>query len=347
MKLTIAEEKDQQQWDETVQESPNGSLLHTWQYIHLMEKYSEHKIFGINTKSKLYPLFITEKERNVGIYPLFLFKCLSGIHCHSPPNNVDVLFLGPLIPRLDEMKQEKKQIFLQDLQIQLDKFVQKDLRSNYIQINASPGFDDCRAFRWGGYTVSPRFTYYIDLTPGTDVIWRGFNRSLRYYIEKAKKEGITVSRGTVDDALFIHEQLRQRNRTKSPKAYIREVFDIFSPEHVDVYVARAGSERLSGIITQKYKDMVSFWVGAPKCSYKGLSPNELALWESIKDAGENGYKVFQIMGADDYSLFPFKRKFNGKIIPYYQMKWLSPSYHFGQSLYRSVKKERNYLESYR
>ena len=120
-----------------------------------------------------------------------------------------------------------------------------------------------------------------------------------------------------------------------------EVFDQFFPDHIKVFIAKAGSERLSGIITIIDKDKVSFWVGAPRCSYKGLSPNELVLWESIRWAGEHGYKTFEIVGADDYSLFPFKRKFNGKIIPYYQMKWLSPSLNVFSSLYHSLKKGDN------
>jgi lipid II:glycine glycyltransferase (peptidoglycan interpeptide bridge formation enzyme) len=65
------------------------------------------------------------------------------------------------------------------------------------------------------------------------------------------------------------------------------------------------------------------------------------LWESIRWAGEQGYKTFEIVGADDYSLFPFKRKFNGKVISYYQMKWLSPSVNLVSSLYHSLKKGDN------
>ena len=116
------------------------------------------------------------------------------------------------------------------------------------------------------------------------------------------------------------------------------VFDQFFPDHNKVFIAKAGSERLSGIITIFYRDKVTFWVGSPRFSYNGLSPNELVLWESIRWAGEQGYKTFEILGADDYSLFPFKRKFNGKVISYYQMKWMSPSLNFVSSVGHSLKK---------
>jgi lipid II:glycine glycyltransferase (peptidoglycan interpeptide bridge formation enzyme) len=248
------------------------------------------------------------------------------------------MYLGPLFPDIDGMKQEKKQIFLLDMQKAMDRFIKKDLKSNYILIKTSPGFEDCRSFRWGGYTIEPRFTYYIDLSEGTNGIWKNFNRSLRYYIEKAKKEGIVVVQGDKDDALYIYDLLKERKRVKSSKEFLGSVYDTLSPDHLKIFLAKAGSERLSGIITLIHKDQVSFWIGSPKYSYKGISPNELVLWESIRWAGEQGYNTYEIVGADDYVLFPFKRKFNGKIIQYYHMKWYSPLLNVIASVYSSVKK---------
>jgi len=341
MEIKIATETDQQLWDSIVDSAPNGTLSHTWKWLKVMEKYSSLKTAGIKASARLYPLFLMEKEKPVGIYPLYFFKIPLIKFCYSPPSRVDTLYLGPLFPDIDTMKQEKKQIFLMDMQKSVDRFIKKDLNANYIQINASPGFNDCRSFKWGGYTAKPLYTYHIDLTVGTDAIWKSFNRSLRYYIEKAKKEGITVTDGTKEDAFHIHNLLKERSRIKSPKEYLGELYDLYFPDNLKVFIAMADSERLSGIITIIHKDKVTFWVGAPKCSYKGLSPNELVLWESIRWAGEQGYKTFEIEGADDYSLFPFKRKFNGKIIPYYQMKWFSPYLNVVASVYSAIKKRDN------
>jgi hypothetical protein len=337
MKLVIAEDNDRQQWDDIVDCSPNGSIFYTWKWVKLLEKHSTMRIAGVTYKSRFYPMFIVENEKKMGIYPLYFFKTPLGPFCYSPPSNTDLLYLGPLIPNLETMKQEKKQIFLHNLQVQVDRFIKKEIKANYIQINTPPGFDDCRYFIWGGYNATPRYTYYVDLISGTDKIFKNFNRSLRYYIEKSKKEGITISEGNKEDAFFIRDLLEKRDRIPSTKEYTSDVFDEFYPDHVKVFVAKAGSERLSGIITIIYKDMVTFWIGAPKCSYKGLSPNDLLLWEGIRWSADQGYKIFQIEGADDYSLFPFKRKFNGKIALYYQVKWLSPTHNLISSVYNAVR----------
>jgi len=341
MELKIATDTDQQTWDAVVEQSTNSTLFHTWKWLKIAEKYSSIKKAGIQSKAKLYPIILIEKDNPVGIYPFFLFKPVGLNFCYSPPPGTSTLYLGPLFPDINSMKQEKKQIFLLEMQKEMDRFIKKDLKSNYIQINTAPGFEDCRSFKWGGYKVEPLFTYHIDLNEGTDTILKSFNRSLRYYIEKAKKEGITVAQGDKEDAFYIYDLLKERNRIKSSKEFVGSVYDTFFPDHMKIFIAKIGSERLSGIMTIIHKDMVSFWVGSPKYSYKGISPNELVLWESIRWAGKQGYKTFEIVGADDYSLFPFKRKFNGKIIPYYQMKWFSPSLKVVSSIYSAIRKRDN------
>jgi hypothetical protein len=343
MELKIATETDQQSWNDVVERSPHSTLYHSWKWLKLMEKYSVIKIAGIQSGARLYPVMIMEKNDIVGIYPLFLFSLARLQFCYSPPSHTETMYLGPLIPDIDTTKQEKKQIFLVEMQQVMDRFMKKDLKSNYIQIKTSPGFEDCRSFRWGGYTIEPRFTYHIDLREGTEKIWKGFNRSLRYYIEKAKKEGIVVSEGDKEDAYYIYDLLKERKRLTSSKEFLGSAFDILSTNQIKIFIAKADSERLSGIITLIHKDTVSFWMGSPKYSYKGISPNELVLWESIRWACEQGYSTYEIVGADDYALFQFKRKFNGKIIPYYHMKWYSKILNVGAAVSSSIKKRNNNL----
>jgi hypothetical protein len=341
MEFRIAEERDQDLWDSIVNDSSNGMIFYMWDWLKIVERHSFLNLLYFKARGKLYPLILSEKEKPVGILPLFLFKTPVNNFCYSPPSNVDLLYLGPLFKDLHLLKPEKKQIFLHDYQIMVDSYIRNDLKAGYIQINAPPGFDDCRFFKWSGYSAEPRYTYYINLKPGIDHIWTQFNRSLRQNIEKGKKGKIVVTGGTKDDAFFIRNLLMQRGRIKSSIEFMGEIFDRFFPNHIKVFIAKAGTERLSGIILIIGKEKVSFWIGAPKCSYNGLYPNELLLWEGIRWASEQGFSTFEIIGADDLSLFPFKRKFNGDIIQYYQMKWYSSTFNLFSSLFRHLKKTGN------
>jgi len=346
MEIKIASDSDEQKWDEIVERSLNGELFHTWKWLKTIEKYSTQKREGKKGLGTFYPLFLMEKEKIVGLYPLFLFRSPFMISCYSPPSNVDTLYLGPLFPEIEKLLPAKKQIFLHDVQITVDRFIRNDLKANYIQISTPPGFDDCRFFKWAGYETEARYTAYLDLSSGTDLIWKNLNRSTRQSIEKAKKEGVEIIEGNREDTSFIYDLLKERDRIASPKEFLDSVFSSFSQGHLRVLIAKAGSERLSGIITIIYKDKVTFWIGAPKCSYKGASPNELLLWEALRWSEVNNFKRFEIEGADDYSLFPFKRKFNAKPVIYFQMKWLSPPLRFLALLYNGIiKRKANLLES--
>jgi hypothetical protein len=346
MEIKIASDQDEQKWDEIVERAPNGELFHTWRWLKTIEKYSLQKKAGMQSRARLYPLFLMEKEKIVGIFPLFLFKTALVTSCYSPPSNVDTLYLGPLFPDIETLLPAKKQIFLHDVQITVDKFIRNDLKANYIQISTPPGFEDCRFFKWAGYETEARYTAYLDLSIGTDLIWKNLNRSTRQSIEKAKKEGVSISEGTKEDLAFLYGLLEERDRIASPREFLDSIFETFSQGHLKVWIAKAGSERLSGIITVIYKDKVTFWIGAPKCSYKGTSPNELLLWEAIRWSEENKFKTFEIEGADDYSLFPFKRKFNAEPIIYFQMKWFSPTLRIFATLYNGIiKRKTNLLET--
>jgi len=346
MEIRIASDNDEQRWDSIVQQAPNGELFHTWKWLKIIEKYATQKKAGVLAKGKLYPVFLMEKEKIVGIYPLFLFRTPYIISCYSPPSNVDTLYLGPLFPELDTLLPAKKQIFLNEVQIALDRFIRKDLKASYIQISTPPGFEDCRFFKWAGYETEARYTSYLDLSNGTDQIWKNLNRSTRQSIEKARKEGVTIYEGNKDDIGFIYDLLKSRNRIASQKDFLNSIYHTFSDGHIRILMAGTETEKLSGIITVIFKDKVTFWIGAPKCSYKGTSPNELLLWEAIRWSETHGHKRFEIEGADDYSLFPFKRKFNAIPVIYFQMKWMSPPLRMLSYFYNGIiKKKPNQLVS--
>jgi hypothetical protein len=116
------------------------------------------KIAGIKTTAKFFPILLIEKDVPVGIFPLYFFNNPVFNSCYSPPQNTETLYLGPLFPDIETMKEEKKQIFLIDVQKAMDQFIKKNLKSRYILINTPPGYTDSRSFKWGGYTVNPRFT---------------------------------------------------------------------------------------------------------------------------------------------------------------------------------------------
>jgi len=337
MELKIIGEGEKEIWDNAVHSSPHGTIFHTWKWLKIVERHSFKQTFTGNYPSKLYPLAVFQDSKIIGLLPVFCYTLPFLKMVTSPAIAVENYYLGPVMGDVQDLKPETQQIMLMDFQSEIDNFIKNTLHPKFILVHTSPHFTDIRPYKWSGYEVEPRYTYEIDLTRGKDAIWENFGKNLKYYIRRTEKEGVTVEEGSRDDGKFIYELLKQRERIHPREDFLLEIFDNFSPGDLHVFIARQNNKNLTGIIILTYKNSVIFWLGAPKLSIRGIIPNELVIWKSIAWAIENGYERYEIMVADDLSLFPFKRKFNGTLLPFYTLRWRSPFFRLVDAVYHGIR----------
>lgn len=332
MEISIASDTDQQLWDDIIQSSPEGTLFHTWKWLKIMEKHSRKKIFLQKYKAILYPLIVREGNEIIGLMPVFFYDSpLLKMAC-SPPFSVENYYLGPVMKKNDAIKYHRKQSIFYEFQKTIDDFLKNKLRSNYISIHSSPGMSDPRPYIWSGYNVEPAFTNIIDLSPGEKTVWENFNQSVRKSVNKTEKMGISVHTGSKEDFESIYTMLRGRKRIHATKEFMFDIFENFFPGNLQFFIAKKDDVLLTGIIAISYKNKMSIWTGSPKITIDGISPNYIVHWDSIRSACKNNHHYFEIIGASDPTLFPFKSKFNGEIVPFYIMKWYSPLNRFITSL---------------
>jgi hypothetical protein len=326
MEIRIATESDKNLWDEIIANSRDSTIFHTWKWLLLMEKYSYKKFLTNSIRSHLYPMIISEHREVIGVIPLYSYKNYWGIWIQSPPLHVECLYLGPIFNHLETLKPRERYHKFLDFQIVLHKYLTENLRANSIKIRSSTGFEDPRGFQWNEYTIEPRFTYFLNLTQGKESIWRNFRKTLRNSITRNEQLGIEVIEGSRDDLEPIFHLMKERNRIETPLGFLHEIFDTFYPHHVRIFIAKHHDRLLSGILITIFKNKVSFWVGSPRTSFEGVSPNDFILWHIIQWSIDQGMEIFEIMGADDLSLFPFKTKFNAELDFGYWAKWISPRF---------------------
>jgi lipid II:glycine glycyltransferase (peptidoglycan interpeptide bridge formation enzyme) len=321
IEIKIAKEKDKEEWDS------HGTIFHTWKWLKIVEKH---------TNTKLYPLIGLKGTVPVGVFPLFYKKKNFIKILFSPPPKALLTYLGPIIVEYDKLKKSKRESTFVEFQKRTEEFISKQLKYNCARIRSPPDLLDSRPFKWAGYDVEPFYTYMINLKGGADHVWSEFNKQLRIDINKTKKKGVVVKEDSKKGLEFLCDAVARRfeeqgmGSSKFYKKYLFDIYNAFHPENFKIFIARYKGKRVGGLTLLCYKNKAYLWMGIPKTDIKGISPNDMATWESIKWACENGFDKYEIMGAGyNPRLRHFKSKFNPKLSLWFSAIKYSPSIYGG------------------
>ena len=310
VEIEIAKKEDRKRWNQLISESIYNSIFHIWEWLEIAEKY---------TKSRLYPIVSYRGEEPIGVFPIFYKKKFGLKMTFSPPPSTAMGFLGPIILNYEKIKEDKRLYYLSEFQKKVDNFIFSDLDSSYALFFLHPILKDCRSFKWTNYRIEPVFHYMLDLTPGPGFLWQQFKKELRENVKKSKKKGVYFEEGEKEDLLLIYESLVERYKEQNKivqisKNYLLDLYNLFYPKNLRIFVAKKNGEFLTGIIALCFKDTIYFWIGGTKAGLKSLYPNDLLHWEAIKWACEHGYKYYVEFGAGTERLARFKSKFNPNLI---------------------------------
>jgi len=313
MRISILSEHDLDLWNAIVDASQHGTIFHRWEWLKIAEKHS---------KSKLYPLIGLEGNEPVGILPLFYSRRWLLRMVFSPPLGATIPTLGPILINYGKIKPHKMEHVYQEFHKQVDHFINSELHPDYVSITTSPGLLDVRPFIWSGYRVTPYYTYKIDLTAGEAAVWGSFNKKLRSDIKRAEPKGIIVREGTVDDIQYLFHSLKERYHMQNMGSlisieYLYDLFKEFGSRNLWISVARYNNQTVGATLLITYKETTSIWLGVAKSGLAGLPTNDLIQWEAIKWSIKNGYKAFELIGANTRRLCEFKSKYSPHLEVYF------------------------------
>jgi lipid II:glycine glycyltransferase (peptidoglycan interpeptide bridge formation enzyme) len=314
MEIKCANSEDKELWNRIVQNSPHGTIFHTWEWLHCIEAH---------TGSRFYPVIVFNGTEPVAVYPLYITHFGPVTMAFSPPPRCLLLYLGPVICGWETLKQEKRESIYIKIQEEIDKFIFSDLGCSYARVSTAPGIYDSRPLKWRGYSVEPLYTYRLDTRRGIDVIQEGFDRKVRANVRKAQKEGLRIEDGTEQDIPFILESLKKRYEQQGftvsdYESYVRNLYATFSPDRIQIYIATQNGVKLSGMITVTYNNVNYMWLGVPKPSGTNLSPNDLIQWEAICRTVLNGTGYYEeLESGDDPRTVRFKSKFNPETVVWF------------------------------
>jgi hypothetical protein len=303
--ISLLDDSSLSKWNSVVEQVPEGTIFHNTNWLRIVERH---------TKTKLFPIMVLKGEEVVCVFPVYFRKRILSL-LSSPHRASMVPYLGPLFPNYDQYKQDKKESILKGFQDWFTGFTRL-MKARYVNIMFSPGVADAREFQWSGYEVTPLYTY-IQKLQGFDVesAWHGLKKGLRKNISNAAERGVAIIEGKREDIDFIYSSVRRRLEDQErsltmPKEYFFDLYDAFHPKNLHVLVAEYKDARAGGIITTSYNGRVSVWFGAVQSEISGLYPNDLLHWQAMKWAIEQGFREFEIIGANTPTISYFKSRYN-------------------------------------
>lgn len=305
-------------WNEVVRASPYGTIFHTFEWIEILEK--QYKIQKI-------PLGIFENGDLIGIFPSFFQRKAFLKILVSPLHEAATPYGGPIV---DKNK-------INDVITLFDTYSEF---ADYYDITFAPKYNLNEKQHDTSHFVE-RKTYILNLDHPLDLIWKNLNKKCRNAIRKAENNNITVVEGDskqdLEDFWKMTEVTFHKWGTKSPISidYVKAVFDVLYPKkQFKMIFAEHDGERIGGAIILSFADRMYYWQGASYPEYYQFAPNNLIQWYIIEWALKNGFRTYDMLGANIPSIAKFKGSFGGDLVKYsYIQKSHSPIADAGRRAY--------------
>jgi lipid II:glycine glycyltransferase (peptidoglycan interpeptide bridge formation enzyme) len=333
-KIKVADEKDLEIWDKIVDVSDTGTIFHKLAWLRAAEKH---------TKSKLYPLIGYEGREVVSLFPIFYKKRAFVKMSFSPPPKCAIPYMGPTFRYLSS-RQSSIENFHDNIVNKIICFLNDDLRLDYILIKTQTNLLDIRSFLWEALEAHPNYTYMVPIEKSTQSLFEGFSTQMKSDIRRAEKnERLEVREGNISDFKALikmtTDRYKEQGKTFGPShEYLMELYESF-PENIDVIGLILDGQIIGGLILLKYRNVVSHWLAGITPLKKIIGANELLHWRAIKKYKEEGYKYYELMGANTKHLCSFKAKFNPNVNVYFSLTKKNHKSRIAESVYNRLRGE--------
>ncbi len=185
-----------------------------------------------------------------------------------------------------------------------------------------PALDDARPFQWGGWQVTPAYTYGRELQAEEEVTatWSSTTR----HAWQNEREAFTVAEGGdgLDDTVALIEASheRQEQALDVDAATIRGLVAGLSGAGLTrVFVARHDGKAEAGVVVLSDGHTAHYWLAG---SVPGPAMTVLVA-TVLTRLRDEGVAYFDFAGANTPSIAEFKRKFGCRLASYYRARHVS------------------------
>lgn len=304
-----------EKWDEWVEQSNGGTFFHQ---LPILDVVADH------SGAKLHRLVGFKGQQPVGVFPVFELSKGPVNMVFSPPPSLNIPSLGPVLFDENQLKQHKSERRNRRFIEGCLEWISEEIGPKYIRIISGTAYQDPRPFSWNGFDVVPSHTYHVDLTVGEEEVMNRFKKSLRSDIRRSIDEEYELRQGDEDDVRFLIEKVRERYEAQGKEYnltadYAVDLQRAAGTNRMPVYIGEVNGERVSGILSPRLNSTLYYWQGGGKPDVS-LPMNDLIHWQIIRDAIDEEYAVYNLVGANTPRLCKYKSKFNPDLRTYYTME---------------------------
>jgi hypothetical protein len=316
-------------WDEFVAESPQGNLFHTSTWKRIIDRaYAPAHVLllgcfdGHNLAGGCVVLDRTRLGHRTAVTPLL-----------TP--YVGFLLELPIGEKVSDQVSRQNEVVGSLAKWLGQTFVLQNL------INA-PRFDDTRPLQQAGYTLTPRFTYYLNVKLPPEELWQRFDGSVRRQIRKAERDNLEIT--TQFDLHAAYEMVHQTYVRRGEVCPVtRELFEAVAEgealrDNRQVICAWRDGKLASFIVLLTYRRTLYYAAAATDADMLSSGVSSLLIWEVVKAFANQEWNDFDFVGANIPSIARFKEGFNPKLMLHFQAEMSSRYARIGKNLAKLIRK---------
>ena len=306
---------DPQQWSELVQSSPTATWFQTNEAYRFYQSVSGMQAFAYG---------VAEEGRLVGVIVGFTTQSTNAIQQYFTKRAI--IYGGPLLANCIS------ETALAELLKAVAQCPASSLIASSPHRLIKPIYIECRNFhdysKWrnifeaNGFAYQPHLNYHVDTT-SLDQVQSRIGKHRWRYIRLSMRDGAKiVEQPTLDQVRAFYTILQDLYRTKvRTPLWSWEFFEqLYRVEHAKYILVELDGQIVGGTVCVCLPGKTVYeWYacGLDNCR-DDVRPTSVAIWGEMQYAAENGYPLFDFMGAgkpdEPYGVRDFKAEFGGELV---------------------------------
>lgn len=179
-------------------------------------------------------------------------------------------------------------------------------------------------FEQNGFAYQPHLNFHVDTT-SVELAQANIGKHRWKYIRLSIRDGATmVENPTIDQVRECYELLKElyTTRVKTP-LFSWDFFEkLYHQPNAKYLLVELDGKIIGGTVCVclPNKALYEWFVCGNDYYRKGIRPSSVATWYGMQYAAQNGYPLFDLMGAgkpdEPYGVRDFKAEFGGKLVEY-------------------------------